>query len=49
MGLFLQKTNIPPPELAPRVGCGPASVQAWGRMSFNIWGYDAPKPLVAKN
>ena len=21
----------------------------WGRMSFKIWGYDAPKPLVAKN
>ena len=26
--------------------CG---LDVWGRMSFKIWGYDAPKPLVAKN
>lgn len=26
--------------------CG---LDVWGRMSFKIWGFDAPKPLVAKN
>jgi hypothetical protein len=26
--------------------CG---LDVWGRMSFKIWGFDTPKPLVAKN
>jgi hypothetical protein len=26
--------------------CG---LDVWGRMSFKIWGFDAPRPLVAKN
>jgi hypothetical protein len=47
-GVVFSKKH-PPPELAALVGCGPASVQAWGRMSFKIWRYKAPKLLVAKN
>ena len=37
-GCFFKK-QTPPSRIGALVGCSPASVQAWGRMSFKIWRY----------
>lgn len=28
---------------------GPGAIHVWSRLGFKLWGYEAPKPLVAKN